>query len=339
MEGVGFLATGIAVAVLIETRKASMLKTPGGEVLHKFLIAILAATTEHIFMFFSPRIARDRLKTQMVIFKDKHTYIMTWLYIMCFGSFIGYSGSFPKLIVDLFGYLTGAGCVDTESAFTLGGDQATCEAAGGTWDESYDYPNPNAPSSAKIAWLGAAVGSFIRPIGGIMADKYGGAKMSMCAIVWITIAAFAQGALVKTCRKMDDPMQYYGLFIFLFLSLFLGTGKEFAHVMWQQHPKQCAHLTLFPSKPTTSYYHTGFMNGTTCATIGVLMPPSEAGPVLGWSSAIAAYGSFIIPVMFGIALKAGAPEVTFFGMGGYYITCGIMNFWYYIRPGCERPGV
>lgn len=81
------------------------------------------------------------------------------------------------------------------------------------------------------------------------------------------------------------------------------------------------------------------MNGTTFRTIGVLFPPEEAGPVLGWSSAIASYGAFIIPVMFGIALQAGAPQVTFYGLGGYYVTCAILNFWYYLRPGCEKPGV
>ena len=242
MEGVGFLAIGIDVAVLIETCKASMLNTSGGEVLHKFLITILATVTKHIFMFFSPRIAHDRLKTQIITFKGKHTYIMTWLYIMCFGLFIGYSSSFPKLIVDLFGHLTGAGCVGADSVFTLGGNQATCKAAGSAWDESYDSPNPNALSSTKIAWLGAFVGSFIHPIGGIMADKYGGARMTMYAIVWITIAASAQGALVKTCRKMDNPMQYYGLFIFLFLSLYSSALVRNLH-MCQQHLKQCAHLT------------------------------------------------------------------------------------------------
>ena len=224
---------------------------------------------------------------------------------MCFGSFIGYSGSFPKLIVDLFGYLSGDGCVK-DGAFELGGDQATCEAVGGTWETNYDYPNPNAPNGSAVAWLGAFVGSVIRPVGGIMADKYGGAKMTMIAIIWTTAAAFGQGALVNTCRQLDDPTKYYGVFIFLFLCLFLGTG---------------------------------FMNGTTFRTIGVLFPPEESGPVLGWSSAIASYGAFIIPVMFGIALKAGAPEVTFYGLGGYYVTCALLNFWYYIRPGAERPGV
>ncbi len=148
-----------------------------------------------------------------------------------------------------------------------------------------------------------------RPVGGIMADKYGGAKMTNLAIIWCTIAAFGQGALVQTVSKMDDPTSnnaYYGLFVFLFINLFLCCG---------------------------------FMNGTTFRTIGVLFPPEESGPVLGWSSAVASYGAFIIPVMFGIALQAGNPQITFYGLGAYYVTCFLLNFWYYLRPGCEKPGV
>lgn len=305
MEIVGFVASFIGVITLVMTRNSGLVQTPGGQVAHKFLLVLLAASCEHLFMLASPKKARDRVIKQAVIFKRKHNWVMTWLYIMCFGSFIGYSGSFPKLIVDLFGYLKGDGCV-TEGAFELGGDQATCEAAGGVWEVDYDYPNPDAPNGSKVAWLGAMVGSLIRPIGGMMADKYGGAKMSMIAIVWCTIAAFCQGYLVQYCQKLEDPTKNYGWFIFLFLNLFLCTG---------------------------------FMNGTTFRTIGVLFPPEESGTVLGWSSAIASYGAFIIPTMFGIALKAGAPQITFYGLGGYYITCGILNFWYYLRPGCEKPGV
>lgn len=305
MEIVGFVASFIGVITLVMTRDSALVKTPGGQVAHKFLLVLLAAGCEHLFMLASPKKARDRVIKQAVIFKRKHNWIMTWLYIMCFGSFIGYSGSFPKLIVDLFGYLKGDGCV-TGAAFELGGDQATCEAAGGVWEVDYEYPNPDAPNGSKVAWLGAMVGSLIRPIGGMMADKYGGAKMTMIAIVWCTIAAFCQGYLVQYCQGLEDPTKNYGWFIFLFLNLFLCTG---------------------------------FMNGTTFRTIGVLFPPEEAGTVLGWSSAIASYGAFIIPTMFGIALQAGAPQITFYGLGGYYITCGILNFWYYLRPGCEKPGV
>lgn len=226
MEAMGFLASFIGVITLIQTRNSAMLSTPGGQVAHKFLLVLLAAFCEHLFMMLSPKMARDRVRKQVVIFKRKHTYVMTWLYIMCFGSFIGYSGSFPKLIVDLFGYLSGDGCVK-DKVFTLGGDEATCLADGGTWETNYDYPNPDAPNGSKVAWLGAFVGSVIRPFGGIMADKYGGAKMTMIAIIWTTAAAFGQGALVNKCRQLDDPTQYYGIFIFLFLCLFLGTGKMF----------------------------------------------------------------------------------------------------------------
>jgi len=305
MECVGFVASFIGVITLIQTRNSALVQTAGGEVAHKFLLVALAMFAEHLFMLASPKKARDRVTKQAIVFKRKHTYVMTWLYIMCFGSFIGYSGSFPKLIVDLFGYLEGDGCL-VGNTFEVDSDQASCEAIGGVWEVGYEYPNPDAPNGSHVAWLGAFVGSLIRPVGGIMADKYGGAKMTMVAIVWCTIAAFAQGALVQKCQELENPQKNYGWFIFLFLNLFLCTG---------------------------------FMNGTTFRTISVLFPPEEAGTVLGWSSAVASYGAFIIPTMFGIALKAGAPQVTFYGLGGYYVSCGLLNFWYYLRPGCEKPGV
>ncbi len=84
MEIFGFLASFIGVITLIATRNAAMLATPAGQVIHKFLLVILACGCEHIFMWLSPGKARDRLKKQVVIFKRKHTYIMTWLYIVSY---------------------------------------------------------------------------------------------------------------------------------------------------------------------------------------------------------------------------------------------------------------
>ena len=82
MEIMGFVASAIGVITLISTRSSAMLSTPGGEVAHKFLLVLLAAFCEHVFMMLSPKKARDRVKKQVVIFKRKHNYIMTWLYIM-----------------------------------------------------------------------------------------------------------------------------------------------------------------------------------------------------------------------------------------------------------------
>ena len=86
MEFFGFLASCIGVITLIQTRDSAMLKTPAGQVIHKFLLVLLACACEHVFMMLSPKKARDRVKKQVVIFKRKHTYIMTWLYIVSYSN-------------------------------------------------------------------------------------------------------------------------------------------------------------------------------------------------------------------------------------------------------------
>ena len=72
---------------------------------------------------------------------------------------------------------------------------------------------------------------------------------------------------------------------------------------------------------------------------GVLFDYKLAGTVLGYSSAVASYGAFIIPAMFGVSISVGKPEVTLFIMAGYYTICGFVNFYFYTRPGAERHGV
>jgi len=280
METVGIFASFLAVLTLISTRDNAAFQSSGGKIGRNFLLVLIAAVTEHVFMWFlTPASPKARVRKQAVIFKEKHNYIMTFLYIMCFGSFIGYSGAFPKLIVDLFGYIKD--------------------------DDGNTITNPNAPDVFKFSWMGAAVGSLIRPVGGVLSDKFGGARVTMVSIIVCTIAAIGQAIVVQKTRELDQPEKNFGVFLFLFLILFLSTGA---------------------------------MNGSTFRTIGVLFEPEIAGPVLGWSSAIASYGAFVIPAMFGVSMEVGKPQTTFWALSGYYCACGLVNFWYYIRPGCEKPG-
>ena len=59
------------------------------------------------------------------------------------------------------------------------------------------------------------------------------------------------------------------------------------------------------------------------------------GPVLGWTSAVAAYGSFIAPVVIGAQIKAGSPANAMYGFAIFYALCLILNWWFYLRPGSE----
>ena len=61
----------------------------------------------------------------------------------------------------------------------------------------------------------------------------------------------------------------------------------------------------------------------------------QAGPVLGWTSAVAAYGAFIAPVLIGQQIKAGTPQYAFYGFSVFYAVCLILNWWFYLRAGSE----
>ena len=61
----------------------------------------------------------------------------------------------------------------------------------------------------------------------------------------------------------------------------------------------------------------------------------QAGPVLGWTSAIGAYGAFMVPQIFGQQMNAGTPEVALYGFAAFYAICIAINWWVYLRPNAQ----
>merc|ERR1719487_1631228 len=92
---------------------------------------------------------------------------------MTFGSFIGFSGAFPKLIVDIF-----QNYPDVECAEKMALDETM-----------KDCKNPDAPQTYNFAFLGALIGSLIRPLGGTLSDKIGGARVTHYHAIIMTRAA------------------------------------------------------------------------------------------------------------------------------------------------------
>jgi MFS transporter, NNP family, nitrate/nitrite transporter len=212
---------------------------------------------------------------QFAIFKDKHTWSMTILYILTFGSFIGFSMALPLSITVIFGF----------SALEVDGVMQR-------------MANPNGPSALTYAWMGPFVGALIRPLGGWISDRVGGSIVTQVIAGVMVVASAVVGYIMYLAYNSPAPEQYFMLFLMLFILIFAATGIG---------------------------------NGSTFRTIGVIYNREQAGPVLGWTSAVAAYGAFVAPLVIGEQIRGGTPENAMYGFAVFYALCMVLNWWFYLR--------
>jgi NNP family nitrate/nitrite transporter-like MFS transporter len=220
---------------------------------------------------------KEGVAKQFEIFRNKHTWSMTLLYIVTFGSFIGFSMALPLSIKVIFGV------------------SHVPDAAGVM---QHTLNNPNAPPALTYAWIGPFVGALIRPVGGWIADKVGGSIVTQIISAVMVVASVAVGYVMLLAYGSPRPEEYFLVFMLLFVLLFAASGIG---------------------------------NGSTFRSIGVIFDRTQAGPVLGWTSAIAAYGAFIAPVVIGEQIKAGTPQIAMYGFAVFYALCLILNWWFYLR--------
>lgn len=223
---------------------------------------------------------KNNISRQYKIFQNKHTWAMTIIYTMTFGSFIGYSAALALSIKVIFGFQH----VLIDGVMT------------------HDMVNPNAPSALSYAWMGAFFGALIRPIGGTIADKMGGAKVTQIISAIMVASALGVAYFMKQAYVSANPEIYFFPFLALFVVLFAATGVG---------------------------------NGSTFRTISQVFNKEQRGPVLGWTSAVAAYGAFIIPKVFGEQIKATTPENALYGFAIFYVICMLINWWFYLRKKSE----
>ena len=224
---------------------------------------------------------REAVTKQYAIFRNKHTWSMTALYIVTFGSFIGFSMALPlamKVIFDVIHVPDASGVM------------------------THTQPNPNALPILAIAWIGPFVGAAVRPIGGWISDKWGGSIITQIVSAVMVVGSVAVGYVMKLAYASATPEQYFPMFLGLFLLLFAASGIG---------------------------------NGSTFRTIGVIFDRTQAGPVLGWTSAVAAYGAFVAPIVIGEQIKAGTPQLAMYGFAAFYGFCLLLNWWFYLRNGSE----
>jgi len=121
---------------------------------------------------------------------NKHGWFMTWTYIMTFGSFAGFSASFPLMIKTIYGNIPGM-------------DLAL------------------APDPLKYAFLGPLIGSTIRFAGGPLSDKWGGSIFTQISGVGLILGC---GALLFGGYLTPTSIEMFPAFVWIMLWIFLMAG-------------------------------------------------------------------------------------------------------------------
>ena len=216
--------------------------------------------------------ARSTFRDQLSLVRHKHTWVMSWLYIGTFGSFIGYSAAFPLLLKTQFPLVT-----------------------------------------ANLAFLGPLVGSLARPLGGRLADRIGGARVTF----WNFGVMAAATVGVVYALDAHSIGAFMAMFLVLFVATGVGNGSTFRMipVIFRRQAQRQAE---------------GLPPAAVAAALDRARRTSAA--VIGFTSAIGACGSYVIPRSFGASIKATGGATTALGFFlAFYVTCLALTWWNYTR--------
>jgi NNP family nitrate/nitrite transporter-like MFS transporter len=249
---------------------------------------ILASTAAAWFGMDDLADTRAGMAEQAVVFTRKHTWWMCWLYLGTFGSFIGFSASLPMLAQSQF-----------EHADAL-----------------------------HLVWLGPLIGAVLRPLGGWMADHWGGARVTFWVFVAMAAAAAAAFLSLPATGMNGAPGQgghfpgFLATFGVLFAASGIGNGSTFRMIPALFVAERVRGVEALPSARALA------------AKEGAL----EAAAALGFASAIGAYGGFVIPKSVGSSLAmtgSAAAALTMFIV--FYLSCIALTWWAYSRRNAPHP--
>jgi NNP family nitrate/nitrite transporter-like MFS transporter len=244
---------------------------------------ILASTLAAWFGMNDLADAKASFADQAVIFKRAHNWWMCWLYLGTFGSFIGYSAGFPLLIKSQF-------------------------------------PGVNA---LQYAWLGPLVGALIRPVGGWLSDKVGGARVTFWNFIAMALGVLAVLQFLPHGGQGGNFTGFLISFLVLFATAGIGNGSTFR---------------MIPVIFLTERQREAAGKGPAAQEQAIKDANKEGAAVLGFSSAIGAYGGFFIPKSYGTSIAmTGSPDAALYCFIFFYVTCIVITWCFYSRKNAPMP--
>jgi len=238
---------------------------------------ILLATLAAWFGMNNIRGVQATFREQAVIFQRKDSWRLGWLYGGTFGSFIGFAAAFPTLLATQY---AGSGLL-------------------------------------KYAFVGPLLGALIRPLGGWLADRIGGTRVTFWNFVVMFAASLAVFIFLPSETRQGNAALFFWAFVLLFLTTGIGNGSVFRMV---------------PSVFMAIHQRLAEGKGAEALARAKREGEIEASVALGFTAAIAALGLFFIPVAVGVSVQAtGSPHAAWYVFIAFYLSCVLGTGWWYGR--------
>jgi NNP family nitrate/nitrite transporter-like MFS transporter len=213
--------------------------------------------------------------------RDPHTWVMSLLYIGTFGSFIGFGFAFGQVLQVQF---------------------------------KADFPTPL--DAAYLTFLGPLLGSLVRPVGGAMADRFGGARVT----AWTFVAMAGGAALVLAASSRGSLPLFVVAFTVLFVLTGIGNGSTYKMIP-----------AIFRAKSLLQA-GTG-ADSTACDREARRL----SGALIGIAGAVGAFGGVLVNVAFRQSfLQTGAGNAAYLAFLVYYAVCVALTWAVYLRPSARR---
>ena len=175
----------------------------------------------------------------------------------------------------------------------------------------------------KFAFLGPLVGALIRPVGGWISDKLGGARVTFWNFIVMALAVLGVLAFLPKGGQGGNFVGFFAMFMLLFLTTGIGNGSTFR---------------MIPVIFRTQHERASAGKDEASRAAGMRAAGKESAAVLGFSSAVAAYGAFFIPKSYGTSITlTGGPEAALYAFVAFYVTCIAVTWWFYSRRNAEMP--
>ena len=225
--------------------------------------------------------ARNQPRAMRQATREPHTWIMSFLYIGTFGSLIGFGFAFGQVLQNQF---------------------------------AADFATPLA--AASLTWLGPLLGSLIRPLGGSLADRFGGAR-----ITFVTFFAMAAGAaVVWTASQVGSLRLFVVGFVLLFVLSGIGNGSTYKMIP-----------AIFRSQALTAVAEGGDADAAYRRALRM------SGALIGIAGAIGAFGGVLVNLAFRQSfLTTGSGDAAYLAFIAFYAVCVVVTWAVYLRRGAAH---